>query len=275
LPDFGIADTHEQIAGIFPVTGDLDYDTLCFELKTTNGGDLEIDWGDGVIEVVAGDMPVIEHIYDFNSLTKGTTHDGTKQCVVNIVPKDTGDSFKVFSTYNKKKTRVTTSLGFLEIKASIPSVTSASFRNAVNLVSFKCGNLGNMTNTSFMFAYTDSVTNISCGDFSSSTSTRYMFTYMRSVTNFSCGDFASSTDVNGMFYGMNSVTNFSLASYNNNIHIKNSKLSVFKLIALLNKLDDLTDSDSKTLTLTGTRGVVELIDQDKQIATDKNWTLVL
>jgi hypothetical protein len=102
-----------------------------------------------------------------------------------------------------------------------------------------------------------------------------MFYGMNSATNFSSGDFSSSINTNNMFYGMNSVTNFNLASYNNDIYIGKSKLSVFKLTELFNKLDDLTGSDSKTLTLTGTRGVVELTDQDKQIATDKNWTLVL
>ena len=60
-----------------------------------------------------------------------------------------------------------------------------------------------------------------------------------------------------------------------NIDIMYSNLTREQLIDIFNSLPDASgDSTSPTLTITGCRGVVDLSDNDKAIATDKNWTLV-
>ena len=49
-------------------------------------------------------------------------------------------------------------------------------------------------------------------------------------------------------------------------------LSESELVKILNNLSDLTNSSSQTLTL-GTTLLAKLTDEEKAIATNKNWTL--
>lgn len=60
-----------------------------------------------------------------------------------------------------------------------------------------------------------------------------------------------------------------------NIDIKYSNVTREQFLDIFNSLPDASgDSTSPTLTITGCRGVVDLTDDDKAIATNKNWTLV-
>lgn len=60
-----------------------------------------------------------------------------------------------------------------------------------------------------------------------------------------------------------------------NIDIKYSNVTREQFIEIFDILPDASgDSTSPTLTITGCRGIVDLTDDDKAIATNKNWTLV-
>ena len=51
-----------------------------------------------------------------------------------------------------------------------------------------------------------------------------------------------------------------------------NKITVESMVAMFNSLKDLTGETAKTLTL-GATNLAKLTDEQKQIATNKNWTL--
>jgi len=51
-----------------------------------------------------------------------------------------------------------------------------------------------------------------------------------------------------------------------------SNLTVESMVAMFNNLKNLTDETAKTLTL-GSTNLAKLTDEQKAIATNKNWTL--
>ncbi len=89
-------------------------------------------------------------------------------------------------------------------------------------------------------------------------------------------DVGNSTNLKFFVYKCYSLRKLTLKNIpKTDIDIKYASLPREELIKLFNALPDCSgDSTSPTLTITGCRGVPDLTDDDKAIATDKNWTLV-
>lgn len=60
-----------------------------------------------------------------------------------------------------------------------------------------------------------------------------------------------------------------------NLEITNSPLGHDNIVSILDRLPDFTGMSPKTIKLTGCVGVSELTDDEKKIATDKNWILTV
>ena len=76
-----------------------------------------------------------------------------------------------------------------------------------------------------------------------------------------------------MFYYKNSLVKFNMYGMKVSFDIsKSTLLSESELVKIFNNLADLTNSSSQTLTL-GTTLLAKLSDEEKAIATNKNWTL--
>ena len=104
---------------------------------------------------------------------------------------------------------------------------------------------------------------------------KYLFeanTEIQEVINL---DLSNSTDNLYMFTNSPNLTKATILNINKSIDIKYTALPRDQLVGILNNLVDLTDQDAQTCTLTGCAGVADLTDDDKAIATNKNWNLVL
>lgn len=101
-----------------------------------------------------------------------------------------------------------------------------------------------------------------------------MFQGSDKITTIPKLDVSNGTNLNDMFYQCLELTNFGgllnvKTSYS---LISCNKLSYDSLLNVLNGLADLTGSTSQKLTL-GTTNLAKLTDEEKAIATNKNWTL--
>lgn len=119
----------------------------------------------------------------------------------------------------------------------------------------------------FSWIGTNSVTNMSS-----------MFSNCNSLTAVPQMDTGSVTNMSYMFNGCNSLTAITLDPSvtgwaEQPISLSNCSLGHTAIVQLFNSLPTITASN--TLTLTGNPGVPELTDEEKAIATGKNWTLTL
>ena len=135
-------------------------------------------------------------------------------------------------------------------------------------------NTSNGTNFSYMFYYDLILTTIPQIDTSNGTNFYRMFQGSKTITTIPQLDVSNGTNLNDMFYQCSELTNFGgllnvKTSYS---LISCNKLSYDSLLNVLNGLADLTGGTSQKLTL-GSTNLAKLTDEEKAIATNKNWTL--
>ena len=154
-----------------------------------------------------------------------------------------------------------------------------------------------VTDMDFMFDSCSSLTSIPMLDTSNAISMRYMFRDCRNLTAIPQLDTSKVTDMSYMFYSCSSLTSIPMLDTSNATNMGNmfrncsnlTKISMLNiganldihwctkmereaLLEVLGNLKDLTGSTSKTLTL-GSTLLNKLTEEDKLIATNKNWTL--
>ena len=124
-----------------------------------------------------------------------------------------------------------------------------------------------------MFYYCSSLTTVPLLDTHNVTTMQQMFQYCKSLTTVPAFDTSKVTNMNTMFYGCSNLTKISMLNINTNLDISAcTKMEREALLEVLGNLKDLTGQTSKKLTL-GSTLLAKLTDDDKLIATNKNWTL--
>lgn len=169
----------------------------------------------------------------------------------------------------------------------IKTVLKSENENEVQGIVFN-GGVANATSvqvipTTFTSEWTDfdsmfhncyNVTTIPQFDTSSGTNFDSMFALCESLTTVPQFDTSSGVNFSFMFYGCTSLTTFGgLLNCKKSYDLSYStNLTHDSLMNAINGLYDLTGQTGQTLTL-GTRNLAKLTNEEKAIATNKNWTL--
>lgn len=95
-----------------------------------------------------------------------------------------------------------------------------------------------------------------------------------SITNATNNSLTSTSSSYYIFQGCTNLEDIQLGQdWNMSLRLNvSNKITVESMVAMFNSLKDLTGETAKTLTL-GATNLAKLTDEQKQIATDKNWTL--
>ena len=143
-----------------------------------------------------------------------------------------------------------------------------------NNVNFIAGlDTSNATSMNYMFGFCRSLTTIPAFDTSNVTNMSYMFYNCFKITTIPQLDTNSVTDMRSMFYNCTNIEQIHLLNIGADLDIHYStKMEREALLEVLGNLKDLTGATSKRLTL-GSTLLNKLTDDDKAIATNKNWTL--
>ena len=136
-------------------------------------------------------------------------------------------------------------------------------------------NWDNVTSMSCMFEYCNNLTTIPLIDTSKVTSMNHMFEHCDNLTTIPLIDTSKVTDMSFMFYQCYNLTN--LGGFTN-LSVKldlsySTLLTEESLMNVINNLKDLTGGTAQTLTL-GSANLKKLTDEQKAVATNKNWVLV-
>ena len=142
---------------------------------------------------------------------------------------------------------------------------------SLDINNFNYSSVTNMTN---MFAYMYYLTNVDIGYCSPQTEANlsYMFNYSYSLKTIKGTiDMQNVTNANSMFYYCRDLEEVHIHNLGVNLSLSEStKLTHDCLVELINNLQTVTST--KTLTL-GSTNLAKLTDAEKQVATDKGWTL--
>ncbi len=160
---------------------------------------------------------------------------------------------------------------------SIPQLDTSSGTNFVDMFG-GCSSLQSIplldtssgTDFSDMFSFCYSLQSIPLLDTSSGTDFSDMFSFCYSLQSIPLLDTSSGTDFNGMFYYCSSLSSAPLQGTPQNISYENCRLSRQALIDIFNGLATV---QNKTITITGNYGASQLTANDKNIATNKGWTI--
>ena len=171
------------------------------------------------------------------------------------------------------------------------------FSSCESLTAVPTFDTSNVTDMTYMFNSCESLTAVPTFDTSNVTSMKYMFSSCRNLTTIpqldtgkvtdmsfmfgSCGslitvpalDTSKVTNMSNMFNNCKNIEEIHMVNIGANLDIHwSTKMTHEALLEVLSNLKDLTGSTSKKLTL-GSTLLTKLTDDDKAIATNKNWTL--
>jgi hypothetical protein len=148
------------------------------------------------------------------------------------------------------------------------------FKNCEALTSIPQIDTSNGTNFYGMFESCKALTSIPQIDTSNGTDFGFMFAYCNLLTSVPQLDVSSGTNFGAMFSFTRSLTDFGgllNVKFSFDLGVCQS-LTHDSLLNVLNGLYDLTGNTSQKLTL-GSSNLAKLTDEEKAIATNKNWTL--
>lgn len=150
---------------------------------------------------------------------------------------------------------------------------SSMFSSCYSLKRITELNTSKVTDMSSMFSFCRSLQRISNLDTSEVTNMGSMFNSC-SVLNIANLNMSKVSNASYIFYDCSSLFNIkNIKNINTDIAINNSTyLNRTTLLKIINALVDLTGQTTKTLTL-GSTNLTKLTDEEKAIATNKNWTL--
>lgn len=147
------------------------------------------------------------------------------------------------------------------------------FFNCTSLTSISELNTSNVVNMSQMFYNCGNLITIPQLDISKVSNMGWMFYACSSLTSVPALDMSNVTYMSGMFANCSNLIKISILNIGTNLDISPcTKMEKEAIVEVLNNLKDLTGLTSKTLTL-GSTLLAKLTDEDKLIATNKNWTL--
>ena len=174
---------------------------------------------------------------------------------------------------------------------------SGMFNGCGSLTSVPAFNTSNVTNMNYMFNGCGSLTSVPAFNTSNVTNMNYMLSSCNSLTSVPAFDTSNVTQMSGMFYNCNSLTsvpafNTSNVTNMNNIFYEcrlleevhmfgmkvnfdisaSTKFTREALLEIINNCQDLTGQTSHRIQM-GSTNLAKLTDEDKLIATNKNWTL--
>ena len=147
------------------------------------------------------------------------------------------------------------------------------FSNCRNLTTIPQLDTSKVTNMSDMFYSCSSLTAIPLLDTSNVVNMSSMFRGCSSLTTIPSLDTSNVVGMSYIFAECNNLIKISILNIGVDLDIHwCTKMEREALLEVLGNLKDLTSSTSKRLTL-GSTLLNKLIDDDKAIATNKNWTL--
>lgn len=139
----------------------------------------------------------------------------------------------------------------------------------IRTIDFSTNNLENCFYNNF------SLKSITFSDTSKCTNFQSTFSYCKGLVSIYGLDFTSATTANSMFQYCNSLVNVQIDNITQNLDLSASKyISKESMIYLFNQLVDLTGQSAKTIKF-NTSNIYKPTDEEKAIATAKNWTVVI
>ena len=194
--------------------------------------------------------------WDFSNFTTmpGNFLNGVSELQTINITNCNFSTFTSFASFLSGKSKLTEIIGINTINTSSATSMYRMFYSCYSLSSLDVSNFN-----------TSNVTNMSA-----------MFSSCRNITalDLSSWDVSNVTDAGDIFYGCTSLTNFQ-APQNINVNIGFSScnnLTVDSLLSILNNLTDRISTTTLTCTL-GSVNLAKLTDEQKAIATNKNWVL--
>ena len=265
-------------------------------------GAYTVDWGDGSSPQNYASGATAYHVFDYDDLEGTECSRGYRQAIVTIPPQSgqnlTSVNFAV--KHNQAGLPNGYSTGWLDVKAAganiatflfgspMPPVVNAMleifefigsnvivnftgmFASCFSLQSIPQLDTSSGTNFTGMFAGCHPLQSIPQLDTSSGENFSSMFSYCSSLQSIPQLDTSSGTNFSGMFAGCYSLSTAALLGTSTNISYQDCRLSRQALVDIFNGLATVT---GKTITITGNWGAQYLTTQDRNIATNKGWTI--
>lgn len=145
------------------------------------------------------------------------------------------------------------------------------FDNCENITSCPDFDTKNVTNMRGMFNYCKNLTTVPLFDTSKVTNMSNMFSSCDKLTTIPALNASSATTLNGIFYSSKALK--SILMYGMKVKFDISASTKFEredLVTILNNLGTVTTATTLTM---GSTNLAKLTDTDKEIATNKGWTL--
>lgn len=101
-----------------------------------------------------------------------------------------------------------------------------------------------------------------------------MFYSCFSIEKIEFSDASSITSANSMFTFCNNLSSLKIPGMGVSFDVSNTNLDAPAIEIVFNDLKDLTGSTSQSISIVGTPGVANLSQSQKDIALNKNWTLI-
>ena len=243
-------------------------------------GAFTVDWGDGTYDNYNSGVTAY-HVYNYNSVSEGTECSrGYRQVIVTITPQTGNNLTSVdFNCIHNQAYLQSYCTGWLDIKIAGAEIgrlafsgSSVKVRHAM-LEMFEFVGSYSITDFSYMFSNCYSLQSIPLLDTSSGTNFSYMFYGCYSLQSIPLLDTSSGTDFRYMFYGCYSLSAGALYGTSKSISYQACRLSRQALIDIFNGLS--SGVSGGTITITNNWGVDELTSVDREIATNKGWTIAV
>jgi hypothetical protein len=151
---------------------------------------------------------------------------------------------------------------------------SGMFSNCLSLKEIPLMNTTNVTNINSMFATNNSLRQIQPFDFRKVTSLTSAFqncSSLRTIDNIQLNDTTDATSFASFVSGCPSLASVKIDGIKNTISFQDCYLGKDALVDIFTRL---TTQSGKTITITGNWGASLLTTQDREIATNKGWTII-
>ena len=241
-------------------------------------GAYTVDWGDGSSPQNYASGATAYHVFDYDDLEGTECSRGYRQAIVTITPQSgqnlTSVNFAV--KHNQAGLADRYSTGWLDVKAAGANIATFLFGSPMPLVFnamleiFEFIGSNVIVNFAGMFAGCYSLQSIPQLDTSEGTNFGGMFDGCYSLQSIPQLDTSSGENFSGMFNYCFSLSTAALLGTSTNISYQNCRLSRQALVDIFNNLATVT---GKTITITGNWGAADLSASDRDIATNKGWTI--
>ena len=160
-----------------------------------------------------------------------------------------------------------------ELDTSNVTTMQGMLQDCRNLTTVPELDTSKVTNMYYMFYYCTNLTTVPAFDTSKVTNMGGMFYHCTKLTTVPAFDTSNVTSMSSMFRDCWSIEEIHMINIGTNLDIHDcTAMEREALLEVLGNLKDLTGATSKKLTL-GSTLLNKLTDDDKAIATNKNWTL--